>query len=493
MKINIKTQSQLVNVETRIVLNNSNGQTSEVNSTIINIMGSLKNNNKVETAIKTYNLINSNQASKVISATINANTTNAEEVRLLAGKIRKTTETLESQDVAVSFLNYCWQIPFKKFIPAFVEGFMLAGYIYDKYLSKKKTNSVKNLTIIVANKDLDLVKALVAEAVNLVKWTCVARDLVNEPANFQTPAMLAEQAQNLAKECDVECEIFNENYLAEKAMKAVLAVSQASPNPPRLIVLRYRGNPQSSKILGLVGKGITFDSGGMSLKGKQRLYQMKHDMAGSASVIAAIGAIAKQKLSINVTAVVAACDNLLSGKCYKPGDVIGSMAGKSILIISTDAEGRLTLADAITYAISCEKVTRILDIATLTGGARKMFGGIINPVLCTSEDYFSVLQEASLYSGERFHLMPMLQEARDLLNCNIADIKNSSSSEYMKMIVGGMFIYEFVKELDIPWLHIDIAGSSFSDNDLPYSPAGGTGRAVRSIYHLTKILARENQ
>lgn len=378
------------------------------------------------------------------------------------------------------------------YVLALVEALSLTLYRYDRYLSKKKPITIETFYLSVPEALKGVAERAREEAEVLVSETCAARDLVNKPSNQQTPQQLGEQAKALCEGLPIECSVYDEKRLAELGMKAVLAVGQASPNPPRLIVLRYKGNPDSDEIIGLVGKGVTFDSGGLSLKAKGRLAHMKHDMAGAAAVIGAMTAIAKRKLVVNVTAVVAAVENLLSGNGYKPGDIIGSMAGKSILIISTDGEGRLTFADAITYAVREERVSCVYDIATLTGGARAIFGGYINPVLSNSDRHYAILDQASQITGERVQRLPIMPEARALLDCDVADILNSTDKPVMRMQQGGMFIYEFVQASgDIPWVHTDMSGGGLADTDLDYTPAGGTGRGVRNLYHVAKLFSQD--
>lgn len=416
-----------------------------------------------------------------------------ESIRKLFGVISKQVIKMKSKNVHLDLVGYFENIDNKEeiysSIMAMVEGFKLNLYCFDKYLTNKKPSILESLNICVDNEMEETVKLAVSESELLVDSTCIARDLVNEPSNNQTPAQLAKQAKDICEEVGMECSIYDEKDLADLGMKALLAVGQASPNPPRLIVMRYKGNPDSNEIIGLVGKGITFDSGGLSLKNKSRLPHMKHDMAGAAAVIGAITAISRKKLNINVTAIIPATENLLSGKGYKPGDIIGSMGGKSILITSTDGEGRLILADGITYAKRKENISCAFDIATLTGGARQIFGGIINPVLSNNEELFNTLEKASDCTGERVHRLPIMPEARALLNTKIADIKNSSSTPYLRMQQGGMFVYEFVG--DLPWIHIDISGAGLADFDTEYVPAGGTGRGVRNLYHAVRLISEK--
>ena len=245
-----------------------------------------------------------------------------------------------------------------------VEGVKLASYKFDKY-KKNKVSYNPDVTILDAPKEkIEKMKGKIAEASNVADGIILARDLVNEPANILYPETLAERAVEAGKESGFEVEVFDEKQIEELGMKAFLEVAKGSVHKPRLIVMRYMGNANSDERVGLVGKGLTFDTGGYSLKPSTSMDTMKSDMGGAAAVIGTMQALAKNKVQKNVVAVVAACENAISGGSYKPGDIIGSMAGKTIEVLNTDAEGRLTLVDAITYIIEKENVDKVVDVAT---------------------------------------------------------------------------------------------------------------------------------
>jgi leucyl aminopeptidase len=307
--------------------------------------------------------------------------------------------------------------------------------------------------------------------------------MVNEPANFMTPLQLADEAVKAGKKFGFETEIKDEIEIKELGMEAFLQVAKGSIIPPRLIVMRYNGNQDGKEKLGLVGKGLTYDSGGYSLKSSDGMLTMKCDMGGSAAVIGAMSAIAGNKLKVNVVGVVAACENMLSGSAYRPGDIIGSMGGKSIEVINTDAEGRLTLIDAVHYAQEKEGVNKIVDIATLTGGAMVALGTVRSAVLSNNDDFYSQLESASDECGEKVWRMPTDDEYKELLKSPIADMKNSGGKG-ASAVTAGLFIEAYIK--DIPWLHIDIAGKAFTDKIKYYSPKGGTGLGVRMLYNLAE-------
>ena len=280
-----------------------------------------------------------------------------------------------------------------------------------------------------------------------------------------------------------------EEKIRSLGMEALYQVSKGSPNPPVVIIMRYTGAPECPEdITALIGKGVTYDSGGLNLKAGQRFTTMKHDMAGGGTVIGAMCAIAQQKLRCNVVAVVAACENLISGRAYKPGDIIGSMGGKTIQINSTDAEGRLTLIDAITYAIRYEHASRLVDIATLTGAARRILGEYGAPVLGNDDSLWSALEAGAKGSGELVCRVPLVPDARAKIRGDVCDLLNTSLAETGGMVTAALFIEEFVEGK--PWMHIDAAGPLWLDHDMPYTPRGGSGWGVRTLYHMVKGLAR---
>ena len=288
---------------------------------------------------------------------------------------------------------------------------------------------------------------------------------------------------------EAEASLLAEEKIRSLGMEALYQVSKGSPNPPVVIIMRYTGAPECPEdITALIGKGVTYDSGGLNLKAGQRFTTMKHDMAGGGTVIGAMCAIAQQKLRCNVVAVVAACENLISGRAYKPGDIIGSMGGKTIQINSTDAEGRLTLIDAITYAIRYEHASRLVDIATLTGAARRILGEYGAPVLGNDDSLWSALEAGAKGSGELVCRVPLVPDARAKIRGDVCDLLNTSLAETGGMVTAALFIEEFVEGK--PWMHIDAAGPLWLDHDMPYTPRGGSGWGVRTLYHMVKGLAR---
>ena len=362
-----------------------------------------------------------------------------------------------------------------------VEGVKLASYKFDKY-KKNKVSYNPDVTILDAPKEkIEKMKGKIAEASNVADGIILARDLVNEPANILYPETLAKHAVEAGKESGFEVEVFDEKQIEELGMKAFLEVAKGSVHKPRLIVMRYMGNANSDERVGLVGKGLTFDTGGYSLKPSTSMDTMKSDMGGAAAVIGTMQALAKNKVQKNVVAVVAACENAISGGSYKPGDIIGSMAGKTIEVLNTDAEGRLTLVDAITYIIEKEKVDKVVDVATLTGAVLVALGSEITGVLSNDDAFYEELLVAAKRTGEKFWRLPNDKCFKKLYRGDFADLKNTGG-RYGGTITAGMFIEEFVQ--DKPWLHLDIAGTSWTDSGNDTTPKGGTGAPVATLYEL---------
>ena len=280
-----------------------------------------------------------------------------------------------------------------------------------------------------------------------------------------TPEKLAEEAEKLGKEFGFEVEIMDEKEAEKLGMKAFLAVGRASINRPKVIVMRYNGDSESEKRIGLVGKGLTYDTGGLSLKPTSSMLDMKTDMGGAATVIGTMCALGKMKIRRNVTAVVAACENAIGSNAYRPGDIIGSMNGKTIEITNTDAEGRLTLADALTYIIRKENVDEVIDAATLTGAIMVALGDNVTGVFSNSDENYKKLEAAGKYWGEKYWQMPIFEEYRDIIKSDVADLKNSAG-RLAGSITAAKFLEEFIEEK--PWMHLDIAGTAFSEKNGKY-------------------------
>ena len=367
-------------------------------------------------------------------------------------------------------------------VKAIVEGALVGDYDPDTYKSDRKDQAVESVTVVARGDQAKLQKALdeaqvVGESQNLT------RDLANEPSNRMTPTMLAERARKMAQEVGLKCEVYGAEKIKELKMGAFWGVAQGSDEPPALIVLRYEpADAPATPVLGLVGKGITFDTGGISIKPADGMEKMKYDMAGGAAMIGAMRAIAQIKPKVKVIAVICATENMPSGKAQKPGDVQIAMSGKSIEIINTDAEGRLVLADGLCYArqLGC---THLVDAATLTGAVVVALGYVNAGVFANDDKMYERFQRALEKSGEKFWRLPLDDEYKESIRSYIADIINSGG-RWGGAITAAMFLKEFAEET--PWIHLDIAGTAWMEEQKPWIAKGPSGIAVRSLIEFAK-------
>lgn len=366
---------------------------------------------------------------------------------------------------------------FKKLSRELGEIFTLADYKFDEYKSDAKPSTVQNLYF----KGFEADEKAFEEGVVLGESNVYARMLVDMPANVLIPEKLARLAKEECEKYGIDVAIKDQDDIEHLGMKAFLAVAKASSNEPKLIVMRYRGNPDSKEILGYVGKGLTYDSGGLSIKPTEGMLTMKCDMGGAGAVIGAIIGIARLGLKVNVTAVVAACENMIAGNSYKPGDIIGSMGGKTIFIANTDAEGRLTLVDAVTYILQEEKVTKLVDVATLTGAAVRALGNSVTATVTNDDAFYKKVEKSYDKAFEKIWRMPVFEEYKEALKHENADLTNSAAPG---MMAAGLFIGAFVGET--PWVHLDIAGPAFASKAGAYFEKGATGAAVRPLIYLAK-------
>jgi leucyl aminopeptidase len=372
-------------------------------------------------------------------------------------------------------------------VQALTEGALLGLYTFRKHITNKENNlgEIKEL-MIVGKEKRQIEKAItrgkiMAEAAN---W---ARDMVNEPANFMTPTQMAEAARQLAKKYGLKVEVFEKDKMKEMGMGGLLGVSQGSQQPPRFIVLSYSGRDSKEVDLVLCGKGITFDSGGIDIKPSEGMEDMKGDMAGGASVMATLMALAQLKPKINVTALVPATENMPSGTAMKPGDIIAAMNGKTIEVLNTDAEGRLILADALSYAARL-KVKAIIDVATLTGACHVALGSLCSGAFSNNQALADKIIAAGNATGELMWQLPMYDEYKEQLKSDVADIKNIGN-RWGGAITGAKFLEEFVDKT--PWVHLDIAGTYYTDKEKGYIIKGGTGVPVRTLVSLILKMAKD--
>jgi leucyl aminopeptidase len=354
---------------------------------------------------------------------------------------------------------------------AAVEGALVGSFSVEAY--KTTNNKVPVERVILAGADSQSIEQgrIIADSIN---W---ARQLINEPSNRKPPRVIAERAQEMASQIGLTIDVLDETRIRELKMGALLGVSQGSDEPPRVVVLKYSGNPTSSKILAYVGKGVTFDTGGISLKPADGMEKMKYDMAGGATIMAAIRTLALFRANVNCIGVVPLTENMPGGRAQRPGDVVHSMSGKTIEIINTDAEGRLILADALAYARTLG-ATHLIDFATLTGAARIALGPFRVGVMGNDQPFIDEFLAAAKRAGEKMWQMPMDDEYRDLIKSTVADVANSGG-RFAGMITAAKFLQEFVG--DTPWVHVDIASAAWNDEEKPYLPKGPSGVGVRSL------------
>ena len=351
-----------------------------------------------------------------------------------------------------------------------VEGFALALYRYDRYKSGTKS-SAKLQTVRVDGPDHAVRRGDV-----YVRATCLTRDLINEPPSDCTPRRLAASARSIAKR-GVTAKVLDEKQIRKAGMGGLIGVSLGSSEPPRFVHLRYRA-PGARKTIAIVGKGITFDSGGLCLKSPDGMLQMKCDMSGAATVIGVLSALPDLKPRVNVHGIIAATENMPGASAYKTRDVLRALNGKTMEIINTDAEGRLVLADALSYA-SRLKPDQMVDLATLTGACVVALGMDIAGLFTADAKLRDRLVNAAEKQGEKIWPMPLEDEYRQLIRSDVADMKNAGP-RWGGAITAALFLREFV-DAGIPWAHVDIAGPAFSDRPMPYRTAGATGAMVRTL------------
>jgi leucyl aminopeptidase len=363
---------------------------------------------------------------------------------------------------------------------AAVEGALVADFDSDTYRSDRKDRSVARFTVVApAGADKKAIEAAVREGVILGESQNFARSLVNEPGNYLTPTAMGQRAAAMCGEQGLQCEVHSTDKIKELKMGAFWAVAQGSAEPPALIVMRYEppNAPKDGPVLALVGKGITFDTGGISIKPADGMEKMKYDMAGGAAMIGAMRAIAQLKPNVRVLGVVCAAENMPSGKAYKPGDLAVAMSGKAIEVINTDAEGRMVLADGLHYARQLG-ATHLIDAATLTGACVVALGMVNAGVFSNDDATCQRFMKALEISGEKFWRLPVEDEYRDMIVSDIGDIKNTGG-RWGGAITAAMFLKEFVE--DTPWIHLDIAGVAWMEEQKPWIAKGPSGIAVRSI------------
>ena len=406
----------------------------------------------------------------------------AEKLRRASAAIANRIKALDGKDATFDLpLDRRAAVPAREQAQAAVEGLLLAFYEYQKYKSKPNGAPSKLSRVrlaVSAEGDAPALKEGAERARIFAEATCLTRDLVNEPPSVCTPRYLAAAAEEVAKGADsITVKVIDEKEAKELGMGGLLGVSAGSTEPPRFVHLTYTA-PEATATVAVLGKGITFDSGGLCIKPADGMLNMKDDMSGAAAVIGIFKALRDLKPKINVHGIFAASENMPGGSAYKTRDVLTAMNGKTMEIINTDAEGRLVLSDALSYA-SKLKPDCIVDLATLTGACVVALGPEVSGVFGTDQPLVDRLLSAGRSTGEKIWQLPLVEEYWDMIKSDVADMKNSGG-RWGGSITAALFLKEFVAE-GIPWAHIDIAGPALTESSQPYKPAGGTGVGVRTI------------
>jgi leucyl aminopeptidase len=373
----------------------------------------------------------------------------------------------------------CWEIPHHVDAPGFVEGTVLAAYEYRAYKTGDDDDAGVEELVVSAHHDTsaDVERAaIVAEAAN------AARDLQNAPANDMTPTALADRARALP---GVQVEVWGRAEIEAAGMGAFAAVARGSHQDPKLITIHYEPEEVAGPVLGFVGKGVTFDSGGISIKPGAKMSEMKFDMSGGAAVLEATGAIARLGLPVRLVSVIGATENLPSGHALKPGDILRAKTGTTIEVLNTDAEGRLVLADCLAHAID-HGADRLVDVATLTGAIVTTFGSTYAGLFGSDDDWCAEIEAAGRRAGELVWRLPFHAEYADLIKGRYADIANAVEARKAGSITAAEFLKRFTG--NIPWAHLDIAGTAW-DNGKPYTRKGGAGFGVRLLVELARANA----
>ncbi len=404
-----------------------------------------------------------------------------EQARRAAGKSRTALNSSRIREATMSLFGSEVDPSIAK---AQVEGFILSGYTFNKYKSKKTENNesieISSLELInVFGENIASLKRAAKLGRIFSDSAILARDLQAEPGSTATPTYLAAQARKIASSSPrIKVKIFDKTRIKKLKMGAFIGVSKGSREPPKLIVLEYRGTSPKRKPIALVGKGITFDSGGISLKPGASMEEMKYDMSGAAAVLGVFRALSELDLKENIVGLIPATENLPSGTALKPGDIVKTYSGKTIEIINTDAEGRLVLADALSYAVKKYKPSKIIDLATLTGSVVVALSTHATGIISNDVDLTKKLIDAGESTGERLWELPLWDPFRDQIKSDFADMKNIGGKGGGTSTAAAL-LEKFVD--DTPWAHLDIAGTAYLSSSLDYSPKGPTGVGVRLL------------
>ncbi len=410
---------------------------------------------------------------------------NAEKLRGAFAKAAQQVRNLKLKEFAVSFDLDVKSLTLDVLSEAAVEGVLLGLYQFTPYKTQERDNirKVENLTIVDESAErLKIIERAAKTAETVSGAVCFVRDMVSTPANEMTPTDMAARAKSIAGRSPIKCRVLDMDQIKKIGMNAFLGVARGSDQPAKFIILEYRGGGKEENPVVLVGKGLTFDSGGISLKPAEKMDEMKSDMSGGAAVMGVVKAAAALKLKLNVVGLIPATENLPGGRAYKPGDILKSLSGKTIEVLNTDAEGRLLLADALTYA-GRFKPAAIVDVATLTGACIIALGEHVIGMLGTDEKLKTRIRNAADLTGERVWELPLWEDYHEMIKSTVADYKNTGGRT-AGTITAAAFLSKFVG--DYPWVHLDIAGPAWLSRDMPYAPKGASGVGVRLLVSLLR-------
>lgn len=414
---------------------------------------------------------------------------NLEKLRAAFAAVLRHLRDMNIKEAATSInINL---VPDKKdrVVQAAVEGSLLGLYQYTPYktVCREDIKEMEELNIIAGKNDFTVIESAVKKAKIITDAVCFARDLISAPGNEMTPSIMALKAREIAGRKNLSCKILDKNKMKEMGMNALLGVASGSNEEPKFIILEYTGGKKNEAPVVLVGKGLTFDSGGISIKPADKMDEMKTDMSGGAAVMGAVMAIADLQLGLNVTGLIPATENMPGGSALKPGDILKSYSGKTIEILNTDAEGRLILADALAYASEL-KPEAVIDVATLTGACVVALGDDVTGMLGTDEKLKKEIEKAAADTGELVWELPLWESYHELIKSDIADYKNSGG-RVAGTITAAAFLSKF--NGDYPWVHLDIAGPAWAGKDKAYIPKGASGVAVRLFVEFLRNRAKK--
>ncbi len=449
-------------------------------SRLVEIAKAMKEfNGKQDESMLLYNLPETKAKRTVFVGLGKIEDLKTETIRAAVGKVTQQARELKTDSLAITVPSgERMKTASETVLKALCEGAFLANHVFDKYKGDKKKAPLKKISFIVKKENMAKWRPLLKSVVTVCSGTIMARDWISTPSNDKRPTAFAGEIAALAQKAKLKTTVMTEKALARKKFGSLLSVSAGSSNEARLVILEY-SHPRATEKVAFVGKGVTFDSGGLNLKSADGMEDMKCDMSGAAAVAATMLTIAELRPAINVVAAIPLVENMPSGEATRPGDIVRSYSGKTIEILNTDAEGRLILADAIAYTIQRFRPSLLIDLATLTGACVIALGEKIAAVFATDDDLSQAILQAGENTYERCWRMPLPEDYRSLIKSDFADLRNLATSRWGGAISAALFLSEFVGKT--PWAHLDIAGPAFAKKAGAYCDVGGSGFGVRLL------------